>query len=425
MKFKILLLMLIISSNLWASALFDYGFGSRASVTVGGVTSALYPDIYSLILNPAGLSRVANSYASFGFLGTYGSFNPINDVVLNNIETGGSDTQKGNVTTDYPETFGSVIALAIPLRKEYPKIALGFGGFLPFGSLTKIEMPSPYMPMYPMYYNRAQRTSLLSSVGVELFRGLSIGAGLNYYITASAKTHINLNAVDSTQALSMDVKTVFSPILSAQYDFDWFHAGLNYRGASDYTFGFDATTSAFSFVIPIQLQASAFYDPETVELNFGVPFFENLQLAGSLEWKRWSQFKTPLPQLGTSGIFPTNDSVPEFEDRWTTKLGLEYVKRPFAARAGYTYVPTHIPQQNNTNLNLLDSNKHVFSLGGGFNVNSLFGIISNPMTLDFHAQYHLLESLHIDKIQSQLIGAGGYDIGGSFMTYGLSFTMKL
>ena len=425
MKFKVLLLVLITSSNLWASALFDYGFGSRASVTVGGTASALNPDIFSLILNPAGLSQVSESYASFGMLGTYGNFNPINDVVLNNKETGGSDTQKGNVTTDYPETLGSVVALAIPLRKEYPKITFGFGGFLPFGSLMHIEMPSPYLPVYPMYFSRAQRTNLLSSVGLELFRGFSIGAGLNYYMTTSAKTYINLNPVDSTQALSMDVKTAFSPIVSAQYNFEWLHMGLNYRAKSDYSFNFDAKTSTFSFVIPIQLQASAFYDPETVELNLGFPVFNNMQLAASLEWKRWSEFKTPLPQLGTSGIFSSNLAVPEFEDSWVTKLGLEYVKRPFAARAGYTYVPTHIPQQNNTNFNLLDSNKHVFSCGGGLNINSLFGIISNPMTVDFHAQYHLLENLHVDKAQSQLIGSGGYDIGGSFMTYGLSFTMKL
>ena len=423
MKFKIFLLVLVASSNLWASATFDYGFGSRASVAVGGTPSALYPDVFSLISYPAGLSNINQSYVSYGFLGTYGNFNTIPDVVRMNKETGGNDTLKGPVTTDYPETFGSVFALAIPIRKEYPKIVLGFGGFLPFGSLMHIEMPSPYLPVYPMYFSRAQRTNLLSSFGIELFRGFSMGGGLNYYITTSAKTFINLNAVDSTQALSMDVKTAFAPILSAQYNFDWFHVGLNYRGASDYRFDFDAENTAFSLPISISLQASAFYDPETFELNFGIPLFDNMQVATSLEWKRWSEFKTPIPELTSQ--FASGTSKLAFEDRWTTKLGLEYVKRPFALRGGYTYVPTHIPQQNDTNLNLLDSNKHVFSFGGGLNIDSLFGIVSNPMTLDFHAQYHLLDNLHIDKTQSQLIGAGGYDIGGSFMTYGLSFTMKL
>ncbi len=421
----------LVASFAKASTVLDYGFGSRASI-ITQTNSSSYPDVYSLILKPSALSQIRDSYMSFGFLGTYGNFSKISNVVAQNEDIGGS-LKQANISTNYPETLGSVFAMAIPLRKTYPAISMGFGGFLPFGSLARIEMANAYIPTYSMYYNRGQRTSLMSSLGIEVLRGFSLGGGLNYYIKTSGIGLIDLNTANSTSSLFMDVKSVFSPIFSASYNQEKFSLSLSYRAAADYAFQLDTMTKMgatldgkeSSLTIPLSIQGSAFYDPAEVELGVGVPLFGDVSLASSLTWKQWSKYKAPVARLDTKENFPANVTLPQFKDTFIGRVGFEYTQKPYTLRAGYFYVPTHIPSQNDSNVNLLDSNKHVIAGGAGFNIASLFGIVTTPMSVDFHVQYHVLEDRQVTKTKETLVGAPGYTIGGQFMTYGLTFSMKL
>ena len=82
-------------------------------------------------------------------------------------------------------------------------------------------------------------------------------------------------------------------------------------------------------------------------------------------------------------------------------------------RAGYRYEPEHIVSQEE-NSNFIDTPVHIASLGVGRS----FGTV----TIDLHLQYHTLTPHRVTKSDPEAVGykAGGYEVGGSLLNYGLT-----
>ncbi|MBI2608293.1 MAG: outer membrane protein transport protein [Deltaproteobacteria bacterium] len=415
-----------------ASAVLDYGFGSQTSV-VGNYqrVSKKVVDAYSYVMNPSRLGELRKPYVSFGFLGTYGDFLPIKDVVIGNHDTG-KEFRIGDVSTDYDETLGGSFALVLPLREKWPHIAFGCGGFLPFGDLMKVKLSSlNYIPSYPMYDGRTQRPSILASLGLHPFPNFYVGFGTNFYFTQTAQAYLDLNPDNPGQIINMQVRNNVSPLVSLSYITDDLAMSFNYRGKSDYKTetlsiaDVNASLDGKTASLPTQfiLNGSSFYDPHEVELGVGLPLWKKLSFSSSLTWQMWALQENPLGQFESSIGSSAEDF--KYRDTVVAKIGLNWNQGIYSLRSGYFYSPTHVPDQSDSNLNILDTNKHVFTLGAGFQLDSILGAIDHPMGFDLHMQYHALEEKQVDKIHPDQVGGGGYRIGGRFFTYGLSMSMEL
>ena len=106
----------------------------------------------------------------------------------------------------------------------------------------------------------------------------------------------------------------------------------------------------------------------TAQVTAGIALrpLQGMTVSADLTWKDYSKFK----------FFWALPPDPRFHDTWIPRVGLEYDFNPgFRARfikkidklrfsGGYYYEPTPVPDMNGE-MNVLDSDMHVGSLGAG------------------------------------------------------------
>ncbi|MBI2026621.1 MAG: hypothetical protein HYS98_02260 [Deltaproteobacteria bacterium] len=369
---------LFVGTPVRASPVLEYGIGSigASSLQRARESVTFFPHVHGLVANPAQLAKVQSPYVNFGFLGTFGLFNPIRNFKMND------STYVPQVITKYDETLGGLL------------------------------------------YNRSKRVSLMSSVGIEVLRGLYVGAGLNTFIKASAATAMDLNQQHSNLALVMSVKPAMSPFVNLFYEQERFSLSFGYRAESNTevdfnnikaTLGTNVNGKTVSVELPMAFYGSAFYDPAQWEATLAFPLTKDTVLAATGTFQQWSKhpfrsFKNPL-----------KDEILEipYSDTWTAQIGVAQRLGRLNFGGDYSYVPTPLPAEKSLSVGFLDSDKHVFSLRAGYELKSFLDFLPNPFQVNVQMQYHSLEEK----------SASGYNfegkVGGAFLTYGMNITMKL
>jgi hypothetical protein len=104
-----------------------------------------------------------------------------------------------------------------------------------------------------------------------------------------------------------------------------------------------------------------------------------------------------------------------FHDTWTPRLGAELRRRVgervrLAARAGYAYAPTPIPEQVGLT-SFADPPRHLVSVGGGVEVAGLGRVLARPWSVDVALQWHELEG-HATRKDAAFSPGAGFTSGG-------------
>ena len=426
----ILLGYLTLPSPVLANTPETFGMGSRASA-MGNAYTSVATGPFAFYYNPPSSFFSPGVEIGFGSLVGIPRLAPIkNPVVLETAETGDAKSV-GQVDVNYDSTIGAVFGLSLPLRKTYPRVGFGLTGYLPFDRFMSVHFEQPYLPTYPMYSNRTQRFSFYSGAAVEVYPNVSVGGGVNVFTKMKGQTVLRASSSVPMAVLGVDVTPGISPVAGIQYQTEKFGAGLTYRHEAKSTakvaispqlnnvmganLGMDLLTAGTFFYDPSQFAAGVFYR-----------VFDQLTIATDFVWARWSNFELPYfdvdaktPDLGETRIRG------QFHNTLSPKVGLEYqlelLGDRLALRAGYQFQPTPINDQQPKNLNLLDADKHIYSAGIGYGLDSFFGVIETPVEIDLHAQLHQLKSREFIKA-SEEVGGPGYDVGGSLYSFGLSLT---
>ena len=148
----------------------------------------------------------------------------------------------------------------------------------------------------------------------------------------------------------------------------------------------------------------------------------SITIASDLLYQRWSKFQLPYLDIESTGPDLGKSEVRgNFKDIFSPRIGIEYRVNQFSLRSGYQYLPSPIELNQKSNLNLLDADKNIYSVGVGYNFESFFGFIENPIDLDAHYQFHKLKDKEVIKSADQ-VGAPGYRVGGSIYNVGVSLT---
>ncbi|MBI3019331.1 MAG: outer membrane protein transport protein [Deltaproteobacteria bacterium] len=408
----------LIAAKILASTADTYGLSSRASATAGLVTFG-HPDPFLAYQNPAYLTQAHDLKTSVGFMSAAEFFSPIEGVVTESGVSGKS-LEVGNFETNYANLAGLNFGLVFPLRKIFPKISIGTTGFFPFGSLASVNTSENYVPIYALYYNRPKRFSLVSGAAIEPFENFSMGVSGNFYLTSGANTKININEVNSSVSVAMDIQPAVSPIVGARYTWNNWSFDFSYHGALDYQMVLENHSDLGLFGTPVPVveflaKSSIFYDPAMIGAGISHLFKNGFQLGIRLDWKNWKRYQTSLSQMIITNPGGMKSSLPDiqFRDVVAPSIGVEVPLWAMLLRAGYRYEPEHVVFQEE-NSNFIDTPVHVASLGAG----RAFGNV----TVDLHLQYHYLTPQRVTKSDPEAVGykGGGYEVGGSLLNYGLT-----
>jgi hypothetical protein len=417
---------LLCSASSFANVGEIYGFGSKPS-SMGNAFTAIPGGAFGFFYNPG--SIVFSDKVTAGIGVTYGAsnFNSINrDLILENKKTG-DDVRKGKVDLSNEASKGSVFGLTLPLRREFPRIALGGVGYLPLDRVLTIQFEQPYLPIYPLYSKRTQRFSFYGGGAVEVIPNLSLGAGVNLFSRLKGDAVMRATTAEPILVLGINGTPGVSPVAGLQYEQDDYGVGLSYKYEANSTAQVSlkpqlTNIMGADFSLEWLTAGSYFYDPSQLALGFFSKIWASFTLSADLLYQRWSKFQLPYLDVESTGPDLGKSEVRgNFQDIISPKVGVEYQIEKLSLRGGYQFIPSPIKLNQPSNLNLLDANKSIFSLGLGYDFETLFGIVSNPIEVDLHFQYHKLQDRNVVK-ETEFVGAPGYSIGGSLTNVGFSVT---
>ncbi|MBR57441.1 MAG: hypothetical protein CMH54_05205 [Myxococcales bacterium] len=420
--------------NAQANPLDSFGIGAR-SIALGGAATAAGDDSSVNYYNPALLTKITGLQVDVGYV----HMKP-------RLTLNGGDL-------DVDRHSGLQIGVVLPRKIADRTLAVSVGMFLPDARVTRIRALPDYQPRFVLFDNRPQRLVVTTSVALEIIKGFSIGAGLNFMSDAegmeSLKGTINLNDPEQTTLLGsvdVDFASVRYPTLGATItpSKNW-TLGFSYREHFELNLnlGIDVQGEVVTTPAPGQEPLVLVEDASFVLVSNNTNLFsprhitvgimheqERFLVSADVSWVEWSAFPTPSSRveidLNLEGLdveVPPLDrpEPPGFKDIIVPRVGFEYqaVRSPtvnLALRSGYFYEPSPVPAQRALT-NFADGTKHGFSFGIGLETAALKPTFPNPIQFDIVAQYiHLMPRTIQKDNPADLIGdyrAGGYLFGGS------------
>jgi long-chain fatty acid transport protein len=410
------------------------GFGSRA-IGMGGASTAVADDVSANYYNPGGLVRGRDLRIDIG----YRYAQPILRIDGRDV---GVDAARGwQVGLVAPGAIG-------PFR-----FAFGVALWLPDQRLTRIRSLPFDQPRFVYYDNRLQRLFLAANLAIQIVPGLYVGGGLTFMSRTIGqlflKGSVAVSDPDSSSLvtkINVDLVAVRYPQAGIFWDINRNLAvGLSYRHSFkldvDLKFRVDGSVGdpGLPPVVP-----KGFFDARTVSTDLFQPWqltggvaarpWRHVLVAFDLTYAAWSEFPVPAAQLALAlDIGPTfNDKVmlppargypkSQFHDIVIPRLGVEWRARDrerlsVDVRTGYSYEPTPVPDQIGES-NLIDSDKHTFSLGAGLELGKLAPILSRPLSIDAHLAVTYLSERQTRKMDP-LDRVGDYVADGVVVQVGL------
>jgi len=438
-----LISILTVHSKAFASTGETYGYGSRASA-LGNTMLGGIQDGYSTFYNPAANSANSGLRLSLGVAYAKPSFLEIKDIVVGNTavaaETG--DVLGSVKNDDYLDHLGQTVGASLNFGEKWKLLTVGLTGSLPITRLAYLDTGEAFRPEYFGYRSRTQRPQVYASMSVSPFQNFYMGTGIAISTNLAANTTLyattNPGSV-SYQRFSSTIKPGAAPYFSLYGTPSKLIWGVTARLPNRYTLSIDTNASARVFgtqiCMPLVTNSAStlYYDPLEVDLGMGLHITPQTFATLEVDWFQYKKYESPTVKVVDKGsgaaLLTSISNVPTMRDIFVPKLGLEHRFEKFKARFGYAFRKSPV-ENNNGPGNLIDPDKHLFSLGAGIDLKEA-GMVAQNLILDLHAQYHWLVRKRVTKalgnevgtLSQSKVGAPGYDIGGKIYSAGLSFSM--
>lgn len=422
-----------------------YGMGSRSTALAGAVTADV-DDFSANYYNPAGIVRSGDLRIGVGWFGAH-----------HMLEMNGIDSNVDPV-------HGIVLGLNVPGNIGDFRFGFGLGVHLPDQRMSRTRSLPRQRPRWEMYDNRGQRTYLATHVAIQPWDWLRIGGGIAFLSTSNNDLTIR-GSIDITRPesgsslehqLTGELFTIRYPQVGVQVQpLPWLNFGAVYRGEFALSNNLTAQVGApgatgpeRAVIVAGDIVVPAYFDLLTASTNayvphqisFGAsvePIPDTLRISAEATWLMWSQYQSPIgtsrivldievpPEL--EGSINVPDDIPQgdpmeafFQDRIVPRLGVEWtaVRSNDAVldlRLGYFYEHSPAPQQTGYS-NLVDTDRHAWSVGAGVELTGLRPALPGSLHLDLHFQYSLLpDRLHQKMLLIDPVGdyvASGHVVAG-------------
>jgi long-chain fatty acid transport protein len=317
-----------------------------------GVHSVFVNDASAISYNPANLASQTNAsfVGSFTFARTENQYSPFPGVSAD------SDA-KWNVLPNlyYSQPLGdSGMTAGIGLTSP-------FGQGISWNRSDFIPAATPTNPVVP-YEAQLALININPTVAFRLVEDLSIGVGLDLYVSRLSLTAVNLNPAPPPPNFDSEVEA-YGVGIGGNIGVTWdineaHHVAATYRSAFEIDYSGDFKAEG----IPTADVDTTIKFPNIYTLGYGVDLNEAIQVEIMVEWLQWSNNEEQTLEIeGVSQTFENN-----WDDTFTVGLGGNWqLNESWAVRAGYAFIETPIPDSTITPL-LPDADRHAFSLGAGY-----------------------------------------------------------
>jgi long-chain fatty acid transport protein len=429
----------------------SYGFGSRSTSMAGAVTADA-SDFSAGYYNPAGLVEADAVEISAGYFYT-----------AQRLQVDGADNEVEDV-------HGLVAGVVAPGKIGPLPFAFGVGVHLPDDGISFIKARRQGVPRWELYDTRAHLLYLEAGLAIRPVEWLELGGGIAYLSATRGSFDIRGRAITNSpfdsqleHEVDADLTSVRFPQAGFRLLLDGFGAlGATYRGESKLELSLDAHLEGIVEVsgidVPllyeIEARTIAAFTPQQLAIGLSFQRIDKLHVNLDVTWMNWSAYESPtatitgklevVPPPGTPVDLPDQPVPPilvppAFRDRLVPRVGIEYsgagggamrrvhgedhrlVEIPL--RAGYVYEPTPVPDQSGET-NLIDSDRHTWTVGIGVAINRPLDEIPGSVRLDAHGTFSwLVERTFLKDNPADFVGdytAGGTQFGGGG-TLGLTF----
>jgi long-chain fatty acid transport protein len=381
--------------------------GARAA-GMGTAFAAVSDDSSAIVHNVAGMTQVKGT-------NIYGG--PTLVIISSEYKSPSGESED----TDFQVFFPPHLYITSDFWKD--NVVVGFGIYAPFG-IGGRKWDSDGLTRYASIESFIATLSLTPSIAIEVFPGLSLGAGIEYMRALNkAERKIDQSLVnygDAKLEIEADgggwgyrLGLLFKPYENLSF-------GVAYRSEIDIDQDGDLKLSRISPMLQPLFGGSSFKSdiettldfPQVVDIGIAYRPTKKLTLAFDAEWVGWSSFEEAVLDLETEvpGAGFSDSSAPlDWEDVWFLKLGVEYeINDIYAIRGGYVYGETFVPDHTLGPDNP-DSEQHNFSIG--------FSYKKDKWTMDFFYNAGFFEDR---KVENDIL-SGEYDnfvqFAGSSLNY--------
>jgi long-chain fatty acid transport protein len=329
-------------------------------------------DASAIYYNPAGLTQLTGTEFTSGMEVTFPD---------SRLKGGGSGAEM-NTMSYIPQMF---LASDLGLKQSPWRFGLGFT--IPFGNASDYSKNGPFR--YLVTSASLVVYDIQPTVAFQVNDHLSLGASLHAYIgdtRLSQKVPFtplpdgNLHFGGTGEAFGASAGLLWK--ITPQHSI-----GLLYRSPFDINLTGDATlktpvgdqTAHSSADIPF---------PQFVKGGYAFRPIPQLKLEADVEWINWETLNSL--KLHAPGAAFNGTTIPfSWKDSWYYEFGAQYdITEHWAVRGGYIYSINTVP--NNTfSPSVPDSNRHVFSVGGGYS--------TKRISLDLVYQYSLSEDRTVNN----------------------------
>lgn len=380
-----------------------FGAGPRGAAMAGAMVAEA-DDHTAAFYNPALLGRATKANFGLGFawyrLG--GTVDP---------DTAGNKSLDCEYCSS-PDTVLFQAGFVLPIGgKINNRLALGVSASLPASRLVRVLAPEPGQPFWLMYNSAPERLLLHAGLSVKIVDWLSLGIGLQAFadlVGAGASVEVDLFSKQVTsRSVDSSLATRGSPLFSLLVSpLKNLRFGMTFRWERFLLYSIPAAVDLKGVgTLGFTVEGITHYTPHTLEFGASWAPIEPLTIAASASWQNWSAAPSPyldlsidlsgdtLKALGLDEALDVKSPAqpPGFVDTLNFRLGIEYrVNERFAARGGFFFRPTPVPQQNTAGTNILDASTLGITGGIGFNFSDPLEVFSQPLTIDLAGQAQFL-----------------------------------
>lgn len=354
---------------------------------LAGAYTALSDDASALYYNPAGLAYVDGSYIALAFELSHPFFND---------SAGGA---KVDLESPHDESYGIHLAWS-PRTILDGDLGFGFSVLLPHARALKFNVHRFEDPYFVLYENSIELLQVRLGAAYEFFDTISIGvsalliAGLNGQVEIEAP----FQAKDDLDQSKRTVVAVDAILPNRQF----FTIGAQVRPMPGLSFGLSYReptfvpiqlpidfTVALGAIPPIQtiadLDVKVKYSPH--QLNGGVAYQlrDDLLISFDLSFALYTKYEIPYGNVKIDQrtldliLLPPRQPKTSLRNVWIPRLGVEWTPLDeLKLRAGYYFFRSFI---RSSDAPVLDSDKHSLTLGGSYELGTLFLPEGNTLEL--------------------------------------------
>jgi len=401
----------------------SYGLSPKA-MAMGGAFCAIADNFSAVYYNPAGLSFQKKPPYPFEEKGAKLELVPF--YVHPKLWIENSDGTKEY--EDIADIWGGSIGITFEPSDLYgllnkKSLALGFvlseqspeWGWKPRASATD--------RYFIMYESRDRTHNILMAMSYTILPELSIGIGTSLIFDLWSDTVVvTSGSIEGGYATKMPSKAWFKAAPIAGLLFkpkQGLSFGLSYRGQikMEGTGGSSIRTGNKDIRI-LDFHFIRFFSPQQIPFGIAYMPIEKLNISFDLTWMDWSRF---IENEGIREGLRVPDT--KFHDTFVPRIGGEYwLKENLSLMSGYYYINSPVPDQTGIS-NLVDNDKHVFSLGMSYIIPDPPGFWDKPIICNFYAQYHLLEDRTFHKKDPGDPYYPGYKSGGNIINIGIGISI--